>query len=68
MTKTQQAMADVFMRALKALRKPERDAVLLRIAGDDELAEDMLDLALMARRRKEPSRPFREYLADRKRR
>ncbi len=65
MSKTQ-ATADVFLTALRALRKPERDAVLLGIAMDKELAQDILDLALIAGRRRERSRSFREYLADKK--
>ena len=66
MTKAQAATADVFLTALKALPKAERDAVLVRIARDKALARDILDLALIARRRSEPSRPFRDYLSERK--
>jgi len=66
MTKAQAATADVFMTALKALPKAERDAVLVRIARDKAFARDILDLAVIAERRKEPSRPFREYLSKRK--
>lgn len=65
MTKAQAATADVFLTALKALPKAERDAVLVRIARDRAFARDILDLALIAKRRREPSRPFREYLAER---
>ncbi len=68
MTKAQAATADVFLTALKALPKPERDAVLVRIARDKAFARDILDLALIAKRRGEPSRPFRRYLSERKRR
>ncbi len=66
MTKAQAATADVFLTALKALPKAERDAVLVRIAREKPFAQDILDLALIARRRREPSRPFRDYLAERK--
>ena len=58
------ATAEVFLVALKALRKKERDAVLIRIAQEKDLREDLLDLALIAGRRKETSRPFRQYLAE----
>ena len=68
MTRTQQATADVFLTALKALPKAERDAVVVRIAQDKAFGRDILDLALIADRRKEPSRPFRAYLAEKKRR
>ena len=66
MTKAQAATADVFLTALKALPKAERDAVLVRIARDKSLARDILDLALISKRQREPSRPFREYLSGRK--
>lgn len=62
MTKTQAATADVFLIALKALPKRERDAVLVQLARDKTLGRDILDLALIVGRRSEPSRPFREYL------
>ena len=65
MTKSQAATADVFLTALKALPKTERDAVLVKIARDKAFARDILDLALIAKRRSEPARPFRRYLAKR---
>jgi len=68
MTKSQQATADVFLTALKALPKTERDAVVIRIARDKAFARDILDLALIADRRHEPSRPFRKYLSEKNRR
>ena len=64
MTKVE-ATAEVFLTALKALPKRERDAVLVRIAQDKALARDLLDLSTVERRRKEHSRPFRDYLANR---
>lgn len=66
MTKSE-ATAEVFVRALKSLGKKERDAVLARIARERSLAHDLLDLALLERRAKESSRPFREYIAAKKR-
>jgi len=68
MTKAQQATADVFLTALKALPKTERDAVVVRIARDKAFARDIRDLALIADRRGESSRPFREYLSEKNRR
>ena len=62
-----QATAEIFLTALRALPKKEREAVLSCIAEDDELREDLLDLALLAERRDEPSRPFREYVAEKTR-
>jgi len=64
MTKAQRATADVFLTALKALPKAERDAVVVGIARDKAFARDILDLALISTRRRERSRPFREYLAE----
>ncbi len=64
MTRTQRATADVFLTALKALPKAERDAVVVRIARDKAFARDILDLALITERRGERSRPFRDYLAE----
>jgi hypothetical protein len=54
-----QATAEIFLRALKSLPKKDRDEVLVRIARDKEFARD---LAVIAGRRGEPSRPFRDYL------
>ena len=65
MTKAQAATADVFLTALKALPKAERDAVLVRIARDKAFARDILDLAVITERRREPSRRFCEYLSER---
>ena len=66
MTRAQRATADVFLTALKALPKAERDAVVVRIARGKAFARDILDLAMIAKRRTEPSRPFRNYLAEKK--
>ena len=63
MTRTQ-ATADSFVSLLKAFPKTQRDAIVVRIARDKEFAHDILDLATIAERRKEKSRPFREYLAE----
>ncbi len=65
--RSQDAIAEVFLTALKGLSKEDREAVLARIASDKNLAEDLLDLALIESRRDEPSRPFREFLADKRR-
>jgi len=51
---------DVFLTALKALPKAERNAVVVRIARDKPFALDILDLAPIAKRRGEPSRLFRQ--------
>lgn len=62
MTKAE-ATADGFLAVLKALPDSERDAVVVRIARDTDFAQDILDLATIEERRKESSRPFRQYLS-----
>jgi len=62
-----QATADVFYTALKSLPKAHRDAVLVRIAGDRGMRHDLLDLAVIAERRHESARPFRDYVAGKRR-
>lgn len=54
--------------ALQSLSKAEREAVISRLLEDAKLREDILDLAVIEQRRREPSRPFRDYLAERERR
>jgi hypothetical protein len=63
MTATE-ATAEVFLTALRALPKEQRQTVLERITEDEEFREDLLDLTVFADRRNEPSRPFRDYLAE----
>jgi hypothetical protein len=62
-----QTTAKEFLTAFKSLTKSQRDAVLLGIAGDRALRRDLLDLATFAKRKNEPSRPLRDYLAERRR-
>ncbi len=54
-----EATAEVFLTAFRALSRKERQAVLARLASDHDLREDLHDLALVAQRRDEPSRPLR---------
>ena len=63
MTPTE-ATAEVFLTALRSLSRRERQAILNGIASDDEMREDLLDLALLEQRQEEPARPFKEYLAE----
>ena len=56
--------AEGFVSILKALPKAQRNAVIVRIARDKEFSHDILDLATIETRRKEISRPFRQYLAQ----
>ena len=58
------ATAEVFVTAFRALPKKERQAVLALITDDEQLREDILDLAVLAQRRDELSRPFCDFLAE----
>ncbi len=63
MTKSE-AQAEVFWVAFTALPRPQQRGVLTRLARDGRLREDLLDIALIERRRDEPERPLRAYLAE----
>ena len=63
----QQATAEVFLTALKGLPRKDRDAVITKIAMDKNFARDIIDLATVAARRKEPARRFRDTLKAKKR-
>ncbi len=57
--------AHVFLTAFKAMPKAERDEFLAMLIADESVREDLIDLALIAERQDEPSRPFSEFLAER---
>jgi hypothetical protein len=61
-----QAKAEVFWMAFKGLPKKERESVIERLLKDKEFMEDLIDLAALRQRGKEPSRPVEDYLAERK--
>ncbi len=65
MTETE-AIAEVFWTAFRALPKKEREAVVERLLRDKEFMEDLIDIAIIEQRQKEPSRPLDEYLANRR--
>ncbi len=62
--KAVESRAEVYLMALQSLSKAEREAVIARLLEDTELREDILDLALIQQRQGEPSRPFKDYLAE----
>ena len=66
--KATQSRADIYLMALESLSKAEKKAVIARLLEDESLREDILDIALIQQRQGESSRPFREYLAERKKR
>jgi hypothetical protein len=63
MTKSQ-ATAEVFVTAFKSLPKRERGEVLARLTSDRKVKQDLMDLFLLAERRREKSRPLNQVLAD----
>jgi hypothetical protein len=66
--KAVESRAEVYLMALQSLPKTEKEAVIAHLLKDPELREDILDLAVIQQRQGESSRPFAEYLADRKKR
>jgi len=66
--KAVESRAEVYLMALQSLSEAEREAVISRLLEDPQLREDILDLAVIKQRQGEPSRPFTEYLAERKER
>jgi len=63
-----ESRAEVYLMALQSLSKAEKEAIIAHLLEDPQLREDILDLAVIQQRQGEPSRPFTEYLADRKKR
>lgn len=61
--KAVESRAEVYLMAIQSLSKAEKEAVIARLLEDPQLREDILDLAVIQQRQREPSRPFREYLA-----
>jgi len=66
----QRATAEVFLTAFKGLPRREQEVVLARIARDRRLRgvlEDVSDTLAVEEERGKPSRPLREYIAERER-
>jgi hypothetical protein len=63
---TEEAQAEVFWLAFKGLPKKEQQRVVEKFLQDQEVVEDLLDIAVIEQRRSEPSRSLEEYLAERK--
>ena len=62
-----EATAEVFLTAFQALSKKERGKVIVGITRDKRMRENLIDLAIIQERKKEPARPFREYLQNKNR-
>lgn len=65
MTRTQ-ATAEVFFTAFKVLPKKEQEVFISKLFSDSSAREEMIDLAICARRRNEPSRPLQACIKERK--
>jgi hypothetical protein len=63
----QEATAEVFWTAFRALPKESREAIVEKLLGDQEFLEDLIDMVLLKQRANEPSRSVDEYLAERER-
>ena len=63
-----EAKAEVFWMAFKGLTKKEKRFVVEKLLKDREFVEDLIDMAIIEQRRKEPSRPLKDYLAERENR
>lgn len=60
------ATAEIFWTAFRALSRKEREAVVEKLLHDREFMEDLVDIVILEQRKKEPSRPLEEYLADKR--
>jgi hypothetical protein len=63
---TVEATAEIFWTAFQALSKKERDAVVARFLKEKNFREDLIDVAILEERQREPSRSLDEYLSARK--
>jgi hypothetical protein len=66
--KTSDSKIDIYLMALESLSKSQKQEIIKRLLEDPQIREDILDLAIISQRKEEPSRPFREFLAESKKR
>jgi hypothetical protein len=67
----QQATAEVFLTAFRALSRREQEDILGRIARDRRfrrVLEDISDRLVLEEERQKPSRALRDYIEERERR
>ena len=66
--KANQATAEVFFTAFKALKNKEREAFLEKVISDPELRGDLIDIALIEEAKKIKGKPVsaREYFEKRR--
>ena len=65
MTSGQTATVQVFLKAFRGLTKAQRQIFLEELLSERVYREDLLDVAMIQARRREPARPLRDYLAER---
>ena len=56
--------AEVFLAAFKSLPDEAQGEFLVSLLEDEEMREDIMDIAVIIARRNEPHRPLREILAE----
>ena len=59
-----EALAEVFLTAFRSLPRAHRDRILIELVKDKGLRRDLINLATIEERKKEPSRLFRDYLRE----
>ena len=66
--KTNQATAEVFFTAFKALKSNEKKAFIEKIIADSKLRNDLIDIALIEKAKKTKGRPIsaKDYFANRR--
>jgi hypothetical protein len=62
----QEATAEVFLTAFRALPKKEQKFIVEKLLNDEEFMEDLTDIVIFEQRKNEPSRSINEYIASRK--
>lgn len=60
-----EAVSEVFWRALKELPKKEREGVVTRMLSDEEFMEELIEI-IVEQHLKEPSGSLYKYLAERR--
>jgi hypothetical protein len=68
---TQEAVAEVFLTAFRALPRGQQESILGQLARDRKIRkvlEDISDRLILEEERGKPSRPLRRYIEERERR
>ena len=58
----QQATAQIFLTAFKAMSFKEQSSILRAFVNDASLREDIIDMAIAVKRIREKSKPLRAFL------